>query len=86
MTTETIESDLSFEQAVARLETIVRQLEDGSLPLQQTLALFEEGTMLGRRCQELLDLAELRIKQVVQDADGSPRLVPFDGVDSAPAF
>ena len=86
MTTDSVSTDLSFEQAVARLEAIVRQLEDGSLPLQQTLALFEEGTLLGRRCQELLDLADLRIKQVVQEADGAVRVVPFDGADGAPAF
>jgi len=83
-------TDLPFEAALDRLDTIVRQMEDSALPLQRMLVLFEEGTLLGRRCQELLDLAELRIKQVVQDADGSLRLHGLDNgaiMDGAdPAF
>lgn len=73
---------LGFEAALGRLEQIVREMEDGALPLQRLLALFEEGTGLGRRCQELLDQAELRISQVVQDA-GSLRLRPFDPAEPA---
>lgn len=69
----------TFEEALARLEHIVREMEDAALPLQRMLALFEEGTSLGKRCQELLDVAELRIRQVTQDADGVVRVQVFDG-------
>lgn len=71
---------LPFEGAMARLDQIVHEMEDAALPLQRMLALFEEGTLLGKRCQELLDLAELRIQQVLQDADGG---VQLRGLDSA---
>lgn len=70
---------MPFEGALARLDQIVREMEDSALPLQRMLLLFEEGTSLGRRCQELLDLAELRIQQLVQDADGTVQLRPLDG-------
>ena len=82
-------TNLTFEAAVARLEAVVREMEDGELPLQRMLILFEEGTRLGKRCQELLDLAELRIRQVVEEADGTVRVAAFDvgsSVDGSPAF
>lgn len=81
---------MPFEAALDRLDQIVREMEDSALPLQRMLVLFEEGTLLGRRCQELLDRAELRIKQVVQDANGSLHLRGLDNgaiMDGAdPAF
>lgn len=78
MAEEAAVGDVPFESALARLDQIVREMEDSALPLQRLLVLFEEGTLLGRRCQELLDLAELRIQQVVQDADGAPQLRRFE--------
>ena len=89
MSQETAPPDLTFEAALARLEQIVREMEEASVPLQRMLALFEEGTLLGRRCQELLDTAELRISQVMQDGDGVVRVRGFaldSGADGAPAF
>jgi exodeoxyribonuclease VII small subunit len=90
MADEPAVTDLPFEAALDRLDRIVREMEDSALPLQRMLVLFEEGTFLGRRCQELLDLAELRIKQVVEDADGSLHLRGLDDgvmIDGAgPAF
>lgn len=89
MNSETAAPELTFEAALARLEQIVREMEEASVPLQRMLALFEEGTMLGRRCQELLDTAELRISQVMQDGDGVARMRTFavdNGADAAPAF
>lgn len=88
MSRETAPPDLTFEAALARLEQIVREMEEASVPLQRMLALFEEGTHLGRRCQELLDTAELRISQVMQDGDGGARVRAFpldNGADAAPA-
>ncbi len=83
MSDELAATDAGFEAALGRLEQIVREMEDGALPLQRLLALFEEGTRLGRRCQEQLDRAELRVKQVVQDADGGVRLRSFDAEEPA---
>jgi exodeoxyribonuclease VII small subunit len=58
-------SHLSFEDAYAKLEKIVEQLETSSLPLEESLSLFEEGQKLSAYCQQLLDKAELRVSQLV---------------------
>ena len=63
--------DLSFEQALARLEEIVRKMEDGEVTLETSLALFEEGTALSRLCTARLNEAEQRIAQLVERPDGS---------------
>lgn len=55
-------TDLTYEAAFAELETIVQVLEEGSSDLQDALRLFERGQALSRRCAELLDSAELKIK------------------------
>ena len=54
----------SFEKAFRRLEETVAKLEEGGLPLEQALALYEEGMRLAQSCQELLDQAELRITRL----------------------
>jgi exodeoxyribonuclease VII small subunit len=54
----------TFEILYQRLEESVAKLEAGNLPLEESIALFEEGMMLARRCQELLDSAELRISRL----------------------
>ena len=64
---------LTFEQALAKLEETVRRLEEGNTPLDQAVALFEEGTRLARLCNEYLDAAELKVKQLVQASDGEYR-------------
>ena len=56
--------DLSFEAAFARLEEVLATLEAGNLPLEQAIALYEEGMRLAQRCQERLESAELRITQL----------------------
>jgi exodeoxyribonuclease VII small subunit len=56
--------ELSYEQALAELETIVSSLESSRLPLEQTMALYERGQALTRHCMELLDKAELRVKKL----------------------
>ncbi len=58
---------LSYEQALAELENIVASLEENKLPLDESMALFERGQALTRHCMELLDKAELRIKQLSGD-------------------
>jgi exodeoxyribonuclease VII small subunit len=56
--------DLSYEQALAELETIVSSLESSKLSLEETMSLFERGQQLIKHCVELLDKAELRVKQL----------------------
>lgn len=62
----------TFEQNMARLEQIVRAMERGDVPLEESLKLFQEGTGLVRACGKLLDDAELQVKKVTADADGNP--------------
>ena len=54
----------TFEDLFRRLEETVTKLEEGGLPLERSLALYEEGMTLARRCQETLDAAEVRIRQL----------------------
>jgi exodeoxyribonuclease VII small subunit len=56
--------ELSYEQALEELESIVASLEANKLPLDETMALFERGQALTKHCMELLDTAELRVKKV----------------------
>ena len=62
----------TFEQNMARLEQIVRAMERGDAPLEESLKLFQEGTELIRSCGKLLDEAELQIKMIMVGTDGSP--------------
>lgn len=69
---------LSFEQAMARLEDIVKTLEKGDASLEEALSLFEEGTALVKSCSKQLDAAEQKIVKLVKGADGSPIEAEFD--------
>ena len=62
----------TFEQNMARLEQIVRAMERGDVALEESLKLFQEGTQLVQSCGKLLDEAEIQVKTVTADADGSP--------------
>ena len=62
----------TFEESMARLEQIVRAMERGDVALEESLKLFQEGTELVRRCQKLLDDAQLQVKKIVTAPDGSP--------------
>lgn len=57
----------SFEEALARLETIVRELDGGKLPLDEALARFEEGVRLARVCRDRLAGAEERLRELADD-------------------
>lgn len=72
-----MEENLSFEQAIKRLEQVVREMETGDLPLDQSLALFQEGVMLAQRCGLLLDSAEARIEKLLEK-NGEAVTVPFE--------
>jgi exodeoxyribonuclease VII small subunit len=60
-------TDLSFETAYAELEAIITQLDSGDLPLEESVTLFERGRRLAQHCQTLLDSAELRVSQLLDD-------------------
>jgi exodeoxyribonuclease VII small subunit len=70
-----------FEEALAGLERIVRDLEGGDLPLDDALKLFEEGVRLSRLCSAKLDEAEKKIEILMKGADGEWRAEPFRGED-----
>ena len=63
---------LSFERAIEELEGIVKRLEDGKVPLEESVAIYERGEALKRRCEELLAQAEARVNKLVLDASGKP--------------
>lgn len=72
-------ADLSFEDALKRLETIVQQLESGDVPLEQSIALYAEGDRLRSQCEQRLKAAQARIEQIQVAPDGKPAGVrPFD--------
>nr|Q07SR2.1 RecName: Full=Exodeoxyribonuclease 7 small subunit; AltName: Full=Exodeoxyribonuclease VII small subunit; Short=Exonuclease VII small subunit [Rhodopseudomonas palustris BisA53] len=63
---------LSFETAMEELESIVKRLEDGKVPLEESVAIYERGEALKRRCEELLRTAEARVDKITTDAAGQP--------------
>ncbi len=66
-----------FEDALARLETIVADLEKGDLPLNDSLKMFEEGIKLSKTCLRMLDDAERKVEIMVQDKDGKKRVEAY---------
>ena len=61
---------LSFERALAELETIVKRLEEGSVPLEDSIAIYARGEALKARCEALLNEAEARIDRIQVGPDG----------------
>ena len=66
-------TDLSFEDALSRLETIVSRLESGQAPLEESITLYEEGARLKTLCEERLKAAQLRVEKIVVGADGQAK-------------
>ena len=62
----------TFEQNMQRLEQIVRTMERGDVPLEESLKLFQEGTELVKDCGKLLDKAQLQVKKIMTDSEGGP--------------
>lgn len=71
-------AERKFESSLARLEEIVSVLEQGDLPLEQSLKLFEEGVKLSRLCAARLDEAERKVEMLTKDGQGKPVATPFD--------
>ena len=76
-----IPADLSFEAALQRLEQIVSRLESGQAPLEESIALYEEGARLKAHCEERLKAAQLRVEKIVVGADGQAKGVEPAGFD-----
>jgi len=72
-------AEMSFEQALRALEDVVRRLEGGEVPLEESITLYERGEELRRHCQARLDAAQERIEKIVAAPDGSVAgTTPFD--------
>ena len=70
---------LSFEAALAELEQIVRSLEQGQAPLDESIELYQRGDKLKRQCEDRLKAAQARIEQIALGPDGQPQgIKPFD--------
>ena len=81
MSDKTIEKDIagmSFEEALAELEGVVKSLEDGEVPLEQSIDLYERGEALRQHCEKRLKAAEMRVEKIV-GADGQATgIEPFE--------
>lgn len=72
---------LTFENAIGRLDEVVKLLEAGDAPLDKSLALFEEGTALIKECSKLLDEAEQKVVLLTKGKDGQPEEIEFQEGD-----
>ena len=66
------QKNITFEESMLRLEQIVRAMERGDVPLDESLKLFQEGTLLVRNCEKLLDDAQMQVNKIATATDGSP--------------
>ena len=71
----------SFEQSITRLDEIVRQLEQGNVPLEDALKHYQEGTALDDTSRKLLDKAELEVVKLMKTADGTPAETEYERDD-----
>ncbi len=65
-------SKMPFERAIEELKSIVKRLEEGKVPLEESVAIYERGEVLKRRCEDLLRQAEARVEKITLDATGKP--------------
>jgi exodeoxyribonuclease VII small subunit len=63
---------LAFERAIEELESIVKRLEEGKVPLEESVTIYERGEALKKRCEELLRQAEARVEKITLDSSGNP--------------
>lgn len=63
--------DMEFEEAVAELESIVKTLETGNVPLDDSVKLYERGTLLKKHCDSILENAQMRINQISASKEGN---------------
>ena len=73
-------SDLSYEQALAELETIVAALEQGDVALEKSIKIYSRGETLKDHCEKLLNVAEAKVEKIRVGADGNAKgSEPLDG-------
>ncbi len=72
----------TFEESIDRLDDIVKLLERGDAPLEQSLALFQEGAGLIRECEKRLDTAEQEVRKLQKGPDGAPVELPFEAEET----
>jgi len=73
---------LSFEEALKQLETIVRELEQGNVPLERSIEMYERGAVLRKHCDDLLKAAEAKVEKIQLAQDGSANgTEPLDAGD-----
>ena len=70
--TNTDVKKMPFERAIEELESIVKRLEEGKVPLEESVAIYERGEVLKKRCEELLRQAEARVEKITLDNAGKP--------------
>mgnify|MGYP002786475532 CR=1 FL=1 len=70
---------LSFEDALSELETIVRSLESGQAPLEQSITAYERGMALKQHCEKRLNEAQAKIEKITTAKDGTLKTQPLDG-------
>ncbi|TCL01578.1 exodeoxyribonuclease VII small subunit [Shimia isoporae] len=74
-------SEMSFEAAMRELEQVVGQLERGDVELEKSIALYERGAELKKRCEAKLKEAEEKVAAITLDGDGNPKgLTPVEGM------
>ncbi|MEP3053415.1 MULTISPECIES: exodeoxyribonuclease VII small subunit [Rhodobacterales] len=74
-------NEMSFEQAMAELEQVLGQLERGDVALDESIALYERGALLKKRCETKLKEAEEKVAAITTDSDGNPTgLKPVEGL------
>ena len=71
-------AEMSFEEALAELESIVQKLERGQLDLESSIRAYERGTALRQHCAGKLQEVQLRVDKLTQDREGKARLTPFE--------
>ena len=82
---ENNKKEISFEEALERLNEIFKALEHSDAPLDDSLKLFEEGVTLVKQCNDQIDQAEAKIKQLVRSSDGTLEEQDFAVKDDASA-
>ena len=75
------EKEVSFENAMKKLETIVESLENGTLSLEEALKQYEEGVRMADLCQKRLTEAEKKVEVLLKTSPGKFKTVPFEGAD-----
>lgn len=76
--TETPIKDMSFEDALKELETIVAKLERGDAPLEESITIYQRGAALKAYCESKLKDAQLKVEKIVLEANGQAGTEPFD--------